>query len=507
MIMIQENAFRDSMMADSKDYRRIRRAQRRIDVEKPKSQASMPTSIVARPTNSDTFSNIDNKKVPSWDLKSRLEVMEKMVNRSQARLAELDREKASLQATLGFKSSLTKTSVSNKSKKVPSWDLKGRLEVMEKMVNSSQARLTELQQEKASLQADEVKTSGRLIKTARRRAGTEAALVPGHRTPSTSTSSPEQSSKPLLESFKGLSFESKEEYPLIPKMKQKHEEIFKSVMQELGIDECHRKLEHLGVDKSNLESLEGVQQMEINVVDESLHRVKVMLDLENKWESLRVRKEAEHTAVMKQEITEEQDKLVKELYRLAVENNEKEVSEIKLLIEVGKIKSVLKVKNDKTNAFDGINDMKIFKKKEEERKKKEEDLEAKRIHHQELLKSVGLKWKARKRNQRDQDKRLGILEKQRLEEERLELERVERERQEKEKLRKEVVPECPLCLEEMGPGVAIWQCGAGHLVCGGCRGRARLCGECRQGGYTSRSRRLEQYRDKIMHILDIAPAQ
>ena len=98
-------------------------------------------------------------------------------------------------------------------------------------------------------------------------------------------------------------------------MKQKHEEIFKSVMHELGIDECHRKLEHLGVDKSNMESLEGVQQMEINVVDESMHRVKVMLDLENKWESLRVRKEAEHTTVMKQEITEEQDKLVKELQK------------------------------------------------------------------------------------------------------------------------------------------------------------------------------------------------
>ena len=43
------------------------------------------------------------------------------------------------------------------------------------------------------------------------------------------------------------------------------------------------------------------------------------------------------------------------------------------------------------------------------------------------------------------------------------------------RVRKEVVPECPLCLE--------------------------------QGGYTSRSRRLEQYRDKIMQILDIAPAQ
>ena len=124
-----------------------------------------------------------------------------------------------------------------------------------------------------------------------------------------------------------------------------------------------------------------------------------------------------------------------------------------------------------------------------------------------------LDWKERKRRQRFWNKML--LEKRKLEGDRLEVERVEKEILEKQRLeeerqkrvRKEVVPECPLCLEEMGPGVAIWQCGAGHLVCGGCRGRARLCGECRQGGYTSRSRRLEQYRDKIMHILDIAPAQ
>ena len=89
-----------------------------------------------------------------------------------------------------------------------------------------------------------------------------------------------------------------------------------------------------------------------------------------------------------------------------------------------------------------------------------------------------------------------------------ELKKMKKERLEEEesleKAKQDVIPECPVCLEEMGPGVAIWQCGAGHLACGGCRGRVQVCGECRQGGYSSRSRRLEQYRDKIMQILDIA---
>merc|ERR1719471_2196122 len=57
------------------------------------------------------------------------------------------------------KMSLNKTTASTGTKKVASWDLKGRLEQMDLVVKESQARLTALEQEKQNLQTDvEVKT-------------------------------------------------------------------------------------------------------------------------------------------------------------------------------------------------------------------------------------------------------------------------------------------------------------------------------------------------------------
>ena len=54
------------------------------------------------------------------------------------------------------KTTLNKTSASTTgaNKKIPSWDLKGRLEVMEKMVHESQTRLQTLEKEKSNLQTD-----------------------------------------------------------------------------------------------------------------------------------------------------------------------------------------------------------------------------------------------------------------------------------------------------------------------------------------------------------------
>merc|ERR1719323_2683887 len=57
------------------------------------------------------------------------------------------------------KTSLNKTTASTGTKKVASWDLKGRLEQMDQVMKESQARLTALEQEKQNLQTDvEVKT-------------------------------------------------------------------------------------------------------------------------------------------------------------------------------------------------------------------------------------------------------------------------------------------------------------------------------------------------------------
>ena len=35
-------------------------------------------------------------------------------------------------------------------------------------------------------------------------------------------------------------------------------------------------------------------------------------------------------------------------------------------------------------------------------------------------------------------------------------------------------PECPICYESMVPPTRIFQCGAGHLVCGGCKPKLQV---------------------------------
>ena len=180
----------------------------------------------------------------------------------------------------------------------------------------------------------------------------------------------------LLESFKGLSITTGNGLPKIDRESKKH-----AVMK------------YFGVDETKLENVESVQEVELNVADESLEREKERLLLENKWEYLRARKEAEHEAVMRQEILEEQEKLVKELDRLAVENKEKEESEKQLLEELEKMKSLLKERDEK---------VKTYQKNEEERKRKEKELSEKRRKQKELLESVETKRRERKRKERDQ---------------------------------------------------------------------------------------------------------
>ena len=158
-------------------------------------------------------------------------------------------------------------------------------------------------------------------------------------------------------------------------------------------------LRYYGVEESSLENVESVQQAQLNVVDRSLQREKEKLDLENKWEYLRLRREAEAENVLRLEIQEEQEKLVKELDRLAVENKEKEDTEKKLTEELEKLKLQLKEKDEK---------VKSYQRNEEERKRAELELHLRREKQKEMYESVQNKRRERKRREsemRGQDSR------------------------------------------------------------------------------------------------------
>ena len=53
--------------------------------------------------------------------------------------------------------------------------------------------------------------------------------------------------------------------------------------------------------------------------------------------------------------------------------------------------------------------------------------------------------------------------------------------------------ECPVCLEQMVTGVRIFQCGSGHVICGGCRHKMETdtCPTCR-GVITGRATVMER---------------
>ena len=55
-------------------------------------------------------------------------------------------------------------------------------------------------------------------------------------------------------------------------------------------------------------------------------------------------------------------------------------------------------------------------------------------------------------------------------------------------------PECPVCMEEMGPRTRIMQCGAGHLLCWGCSQKPEVtgCPTCREP-FTGRAHGMEAY--------------
>merc|ERR1712129_99091 len=56
-----------------------------------------------------------------------------------------------------------------------------------------------------------------------------------------------------------------------------------------------------------------------------------------------------------------------------------------------------------------------------------------------------------------------------------------------------MLPMCPVCLDPMGPGARIYQCGAGHLVCQDCRPRIPRCPSRCGSRMTGRAIGMEQF--------------
>jgi len=54
-----------------------------------------------------------------------------------------------------------------------------------------------------------------------------------------------------------------------------------------------------------------------------------------------------------------------------------------------------------------------------------------------------------------------------------------------------IIPECPVCLEEMRPPTQIFNCRNGHLICKKCRPKVNKCTHCRVE-YTGRATAVEQ---------------
>ena len=61
-----------------------------------------------------------------------------------------------------------------------------------------------------------------------------------------------------------------------------------------------------------------------------------------------------------------------------------------------------------------------------------------------------------------------------------------------------LIPECPICMEELKPPLQIFNCGNGHVICSTCRPRVARC-HC-QEVYRGRATTVEQMIRQIMGI-------
>jgi len=60
------------------------------------------------------------------------------------------------------------------------------------------------------------------------------------------------------------------------------------------------------------------------------------------------------------------------------------------------------------------------------------------------------------------------------------------------KANEKLIPECPVCMDEMRPPTRIYSCGNGHLICEECKPGLGTCATCRTGLYTTRATAMEQ---------------
>jgi len=155
----------------------------------------------------------------------------------------------------------------------------------------------------------------------------------------------------------------------------------------------------------NLDNIEDVLKAETDIASESLAREKEKLDLENKWEFLRLKREAEAESSMRQMIVAEQEKLVEELDRLKLVDRDRDDEEKRLRQELDKVKKQLKDKEDKEKIYLETEELrKIEREKEENRRKmeraKEDEIRQKEKEKLEMMENVARKRRERKEVER-----------------------------------------------------------------------------------------------------------
>lgn len=163
----------------------------------------------------------------------------------------------------------------------------------------------------------------------------------------------------------------------------------------------------------DLDNMEDVLKTQSDIANKSLAREKEKLDLENKWEYLRARKEAEHETAMRNMISEEQDKLVEELDRLRNADKERDDVEQRLKEELEAVKKQLKEKDEKEKLYLQNEEIRKleWQKMEEKRKVekvKEEEIRRKDKERIEMMESVERKRKERKeadRRRREEERK------------------------------------------------------------------------------------------------------
>eukprot|EP00092_Neocalanus_flemingeri_P008316 GFUD01008966.1.p1 GENE.GFUD01008966.1~~GFUD01008966.1.p1 ORF type:complete len:1103 (+),score=340.51 GFUD01008966.1:377-3685(+) len=163
----------------------------------------------------------------------------------------------------------------------------------------------------------------------------------------------------------------------------------------------------------DLDNMEDVLKTQSDIANQSLAREKEKLDLENKWEFLRLKREAEHETSMRQMIVEEQDKLVDELERLKNIDKERDDVEHRLKEELEAVKEQLKEKDEKEKKYLQSEELRRIEwEKEEERRKvekaKEDEIRRKDREKLAMMEAVDRKRKERKemdKERREEERR------------------------------------------------------------------------------------------------------